>query len=308
MASILEGLLAGGAAGGAQAVQKLQEEQRKADLDKQLMAQRAEIEAQYQQATEQRHMKQAAQLRSSMAEQVNPATEAILNAQGKTSNPVAPAAAALPAAPASANGLVATDQTPGAPAPTDYSTVANGLLAGPDNVPKTPVAQSKPLTPATPTEQLTARALAMVQNGWVSNPDDILKAAVTLNDTTQTAQARLEAAKLIGEANIVASTQKGAAAAQIRADNPTDQSKHEIVALGRQRDSARIAMQHEQNLAANSFNKDEKATHLRNAEQYKADMDRFNKQISDSLSGGQNTGSVVQSPSANTVSWNSLPK
>jgi len=290
--SLLGQLVAGAAAGGATAQLQANEEQHKADIQAQLLKQKAGIEEEYTKRLEERRIQQQANMRQAMAAQINPATEAILNAQGKTGIPSAPAVTPTPTTPDVGGGLLTTGQTPGAPSTThtDYATQANSLLAPPSVIPVTHVAASKSLQPASLYDQIAAQTLALVQAGRISDPDKYLEAAVKMADTSQTSAMRLENAKILSEANILALRGKGAESAQIRADNPADQGYHNVVALGRQRDSARLAMQHEQNLAANAFNKDEKAQHLRNAESYKQDMQNYDQQISKALN-GDNTGS-----------------
>lgn len=315
MPGLIGDLVAGGMSGGAQAESQVLAAQRQADLEKQLIQQRAETESHFQQAAEQRHIQYAANLRTAMDQQLTPATEAILNAQGKTSAPQsggAPQFGKIPnqltgAAPTtSSTDLTATGVTPGAPAATDYAQQASGLLAGPSNVPATPQATKPNLAPASPTDILTARALAMVQTGWVSNPDDVLKAAVTLNDTTQTSQARLEASKAIAEASIIASKVRGENAADIRVNNPAVKAKNNDVNLRAQAENLRKQLNDQYRIATDPL----ASAQMR--QQAMAKKDALQKVLDGVMAqqqyGGQNSDSVVQSQNQNAVSWNDLPK
>lgn len=304
MPALLGALVAGAASGGAEAENKVLAAQRQADLDKQLMQQRAEIEQHMQVATEQRHIQYAANLRTAMDEQLTPATEAILNSQGKTGLPANPTPTPSTPTPAPGGNLTATGVTPGAPAATDYAQAATGLLAGPDNVPATPVAQKTNYAQATPTEALTARALAMVKTGWVSNPDDVLKAAVTLNDTTQTSQARLEASKAIAEASILASKVRGENAASIHVNDPNKiDHEHEVDLRGRA-ENLRKQIKDQQTIIGDPLAKPEAKTA---ADARKMALTKVLDAVNLEQATGQPPESVVQSQ-PNTVSWNSLPK
>ena len=305
MAALLGDLVAGGMSGGATAEAQAVAAQRQADIEKQLIQQRAETEAQFQQATEQRHIQYAANLRTAMDQQLTPATEAILNAQGKTSLPQTPTD--TQAAPAAAPGgnLTATGVTPGAPSTPDYANAATGLLAGPDNIPATPVARKPVLAQASPTDILTARALAMVKTGWVSNPDDVLKAAVTLNDTTQTSEARLEASKAIAEASVLASTLRGSEAARIHVDNPNANQHNIDVNLRAQAENLRKQLNDQYRIMTDPL---ASPTLKAQAAAKKDSLQKVLDGVMSQQASGQNDQSVVQSPSSNTVSWNSLPQ
>lgn len=303
MPGLIGDLVAGGMSGGAQAESQVLAAQRQADLEKQLIQQRAETESHFQQAAEQRHIQYAANLRTAMDQQLTPATEAILNAQGKTS---APQSGGAPQFGKIQNPLTGTGGTTGAPAATDYAQQASGLLAGPSNVPATPQATKPNLAPASPTDILTARALAMVQTGWVSNPDDVLKAAVTLNDTTQTSQARLEASKAIAEASIIASKVRGENAADIRVNNPAVKAKNNDVNLRAQAENLRKQLNDQYRIATDPL----ASAQMR--QQAMAKKDALQKVLDGVMAqqqyGGQNSDSVVQSQNQNAVSWNDLPK
>lgn len=302
MAGILGDLVAGGMAGGAQAESQALAAQRQADIEKQLIQQRAETENNFQQATEQRHIQYAANLRTTMDQQLTPATEKILNAQGKTSLPQADNTA-----PANAATLPVTGANPGALSTPDYSQQANGLLSGPANIPtaQSAVPPAAKLAQASPTDVLTARALAMVQTGWVSNPDDVLKAAVTLNDTTQTSEARLEASKAIAEASVLASTLRGSEAARIHVDNPNSNQHNLDVNLRGQAENLRKQLNDQYKIATDPL-----AT-PQMKQQALAKKDALQKVLDGVMlqqSGGQNADNVVQSQNQNAVSWNSLPQ
>ena len=241
---------------------------------------------------------------------LNSATEKILNAQGKTSqpqsgdqqtfsqsqtpNPLSPAAS-TPAP----NPLASTGGS------TDYAQAANGLLAGPSPIPSTTPAPKTNLVQASPTDILTARALAMVQTGWVSNPDDVLKSAVTLNDTTQTSEARLEASKAIAEASILASSARGREAAGIHANNPASNQHNIDVNLRGQAENLRKQLNDQYKIMTDPLASPTLKT------QAAAKKDALQKVLDGVMTqqaGGQSDENVVQSTSPNAVSWNSLPK
>lgn len=305
MPGLLGNLVAGGMAGGASAELQMAAEQRKVDAEKQLMQQRADVETQMQQATEERHIKYAANLRTAMDQQLTPATEAILNAQGKTSLPPTPDASVAPAAaPAPGGSLTVTGATPGIPSAPNYAQDANGLLAGTPGVPSTPVAAKTNYAQATPTEMLTARALAMVKTGWVSNPDDVLKAAVTLNDTTQTSEARLEASRYVADQAILASAARGQNAASIHVDNPATNQHNTDVNLRGQAENLRKQLNDQYKIMTDPLSSPELKAQ---ATAKKTALQKVLDGVMTQQATGQNPDSVVQSQPQKTTSWNDLP-